>query len=48
MDHATTDIENAPLPTPRTLRLRQSLPYQIWRFITLNIRFAKIIAKGGD
>ena len=48
MDQATADIANAPLPTQRTLRLRQSFPFQLWRFISLNVRFARIIAKGGD
>ncbi len=48
MDQATTDIANAPLPTQRTVRLRQSIPFQLWRFLTLNIRFARIIAKGAE
>ncbi len=46
MDQAAADIKNAPLPTQRTLRLRQNLAFQLWRFIILNLRFAKIIAKG--
>jgi hypothetical protein len=46
MDHTTADIDKAPLPTPATLRRRQSLVYQAWRFVALNLRFLTMITKG--
>lgn len=46
MDDAATRIANAPLPTARTLRRRQSLLYQAWRFVALNARFVTMIFKG--
>lgn len=46
MDNATTDIANAPLPTPQTLSWRRNIGYQLWRFVMLNIRFVKMITRG--
>lgn len=46
MDDARARIDGAPLPTPQTLRRRQSLVYQLWRFVALNARFVTMIMKG--
>ena len=46
MDTVTTDIASAPLPTAQTLRRRQSLFFQAWRFLALNRRFVSMIMKG--
>jgi hypothetical protein len=46
MDNANARIASAPLPTPQTLRRRQSLAYQLWRFVALNARFVTMILKG--
>lgn len=39
-------IAVAPLPTPRTLRRRSSLPVQIWRFALINLRIVRMVLKG--
>ena len=42
-------IADAPLPTRRTLRLRQSLLVQCWRFVRINLKMVRIIGRGhGD
>lgn len=46
MDNAKDSIARAPLPTPRTLRRRQSIAYQSWRFIAANFRFLRMVTKG--
>ena len=46
MDHEDAAVAAAPLPTPRTVRSRTSLPVQAWRFVAINLRMAKIIRKG--
>lgn len=46
MDDASAEIASAPLPTPQILRRRQSLPYQMRRFVALNVRFVTMIMKG--
>ena len=47
MDDATTNnIAGAPLPTPRTLRRRKSLFFQVRRFVALNLRMLTMITKG--
>jgi hypothetical protein len=38
-------IATAPLPTPRTLRLRASLPVQLWRFAWINLRMLRMVHK---
>lgn len=39
-------ISGAPLPTEKTLRARQNLLIQFWRFIAINFRMVKMIFKG--
>ncbi len=46
MDNAASDIANSPLPTQQTLRRRNNLVFQLWRFVALNVRFVTMIFKG--
>lgn len=46
MDTTTESIAKAPLPTEKTLRRRTNLPYQVYRFVAINVKMIKIIAKG--
>jgi len=46
MDNTNADIAKAPLPTASTLRRRQNLVVQAWRFAALNFRFLTMITKG--
>ncbi len=46
MDNTTDDIARAPLPKESTLRRRQNLVFQAWRFVALNLRFLTMITKG--
>jgi hypothetical protein len=39
-------IADAPLPTDATLRTRQNLPVQAWRFTRLNLKMLRIIYSG--
>jgi hypothetical protein len=45
MDNTDASIGSGALPTPRTLRARQSLVVQVGRFIAINLKMAKIIRK---
>jgi hypothetical protein len=42
----THDLRTAPLPTARTLRMRQNLPYQAIRFVAFNLRILRMVLKG--
>jgi hypothetical protein len=46
MDHANDDIARALMPSAHTLRERQNLLFQFWRFLALNLRFVTMIFKG--
>ncbi len=39
-------IADAPLPTRATLRRRQNLLVQFWRFIRINLKMSRIIFSG--
>jgi hypothetical protein len=39
-------IADAPLPTRATLRMRQSLLVQFWRFLRINLKMMRIIWSG--
>ncbi|MBS4729297.1 hypothetical protein MSM1_13450 [Mycobacterium sp. SM1] len=39
-------IADAPLPTPTTLRRRQNIVVQFWRFARINLRMMRIIRSG--
>jgi hypothetical protein len=45
-DSTAEAIANAPLPTPRTLRSRKSIPVQFVRFLAFNARMLRMVAKG--
>ena len=36
-------IGDAPLPTRATLRMRQNLLFQFWRFVRINLKMLRII-----
>jgi hypothetical protein len=38
-------IAAAPLPTAKTLRLRAFVPFQLWRFLRINLRMVGMIRK---
>ena len=40
------DLSGAPRPIEKTLKMRKSIPMQLWRFINLNIRMVAMIFKG--
>jgi hypothetical protein len=44
--HADQRIQLAPLPLPKTLRRRSSLPVQLWRFALINLKIVKMVTKG--
>ncbi|WP_293058198.1 hypothetical protein [Mycobacterium sp.] len=56
MDDNTTDFEAnnqiaesiayAPLPTRTTLRMRQNLLVQFWRFARINLKMMRIVLSG--
>ena len=41
----TPDLSLAPMPDARTLRRRNSLCYQAWRFLVLDFKMMKVIFK---
>jgi hypothetical protein len=45
MNTANDQIAAAPLPTARTLRRRRSIPWQMWRFATINLRMLRMVRK---
>ena len=45
-DLTADSIANAPLPTARTLRARNSIPRQLVRFVAFNARMLRIVAHG--
>jgi hypothetical protein len=40
------DLSKAPLPTGKTLKMRQSLPFQLTRFVSFNGRIMRMVIKG--
>jgi len=38
----------APRPSRRTIAMRTFLPIQLWRFLAINLRMARIIFKSHD
>jgi hypothetical protein len=37
-----------PVATPRTRALRTFLPWQLWRFVVINVRMLRMIAKSHE
>jgi len=46
MDTGNANIAVAPLPDQRTLKRRQSIPLQAWRFVLMNLRIVLMVLKG--
>lgn len=47
MPVSTTDsIASAPLPTARTLARRKNLAFQAFRFVVINLKMIRVIARG--
>jgi hypothetical protein len=46
VDTVTESIASAPLPTEKTLRRRRNLAYQAVRFLAINVKVIRIIARG--
>jgi len=40
------DLSKAPLPTAKTLRMRQGLLFQFTRFLSFNTRIMRMVIKG--
>jgi len=45
-DQPVLDLSAAPLPTEQTLKKRQSLPIQLIRFATFNLRILRMVIAG--
>lgn len=45
MDPTDERIAAAPLPTRRTLRMRAFIPYQLMRFVRINLRMLQMVHK---
>lgn len=41
-------IDSAMLPTKKTLKMRTSLPVQLFRFASINIRMLQMVLKAHD
>lgn len=46
MDTVNERVAKAPLPSARELRRRTSVVYQTGRFVALNLRILRMVAKG--
>lgn len=40
------DLSKSPLPTAKTLKMRQGLPFQFARFLSFNSRIMRMVIKG--
>jgi hypothetical protein len=43
---AADSIASAPMPTPKTLRRRRNVPIQLVRFVAINLKMMRVIARG--
>lgn len=46
MDTVSESVAAAPLPTEKTLRRRSNLAFQALRFVAINVKMIRIIARG--
>jgi len=46
MDPVTDSIAAAPLPTESTLKRRANLPFQLYRFLAINLKMVRVILRG--
>ena len=40
------DLSGAPRPIQKTLKMRKNVLFQLWRFVSLNLRMVAMIFKG--
>ena len=45
-DQPIADVSRSPLPTDRTLRMRQNLPFQLTRFVAFSARIMRMVIQG--
>lgn len=45
MSDVNAQIAVAPMPTEKTLRQRTSLLFQLWRFLSINLRIYRMVVK---
>lgn len=45
-DTTVADLSRSPLPTTKTLRYRQSLVMQFFRFVAFDLRIMRMVLKG--
>jgi hypothetical protein len=45
-DTSVADLSRSPMPTTRTLRYRQSLFVQFFRFVAFDLRIMRMVLKG--
>lgn len=45
-DQPIADVSKSPLPTDRTLRRRQNVPFQLTRFVAFSARIVRMVVKG--
>lgn len=43
-----SDASFIPVPTTRTRALRTFVPWQLWRFVVINLRMLRMISKSHD
>ena len=46
MNDPMEDINRAPLPTDKTLKMRKRVCFQIFRFAAINLKMIRMIRKG--
>ena len=45
-DQPIADVSKSPLPTEKTLRMRQNVPFQLTRFVSFSARIMRMVIKG--
>lgn len=45
---AAEETRFVPRPTRRTVAMRTFIPWQLWRFVVINLRMFRMIAKSHD
>lgn len=40
------DVQDAPLPTKKTLRMRKSIPTQLFKFVAFDLLIMRMVLKG--
>ena len=47
MEPIYASFDASPMPTARTLRGRENIFFQLIRFVAINLKMLRVIAKGG-